>query len=46
MKYLCQVCGAKFPFASDLSSYKALHLQEKKFVNIQNAVENIKQSQS
>ena len=32
MKFLCQVCRAKFPFASDLSSHHALHLQEKKFV--------------
>ena len=44
MKFLCSVCGAKFPFASDLSSHQTLHLQKKKlFVHIQNAVENIKQ---
>ena len=47
MKFLCSVCGAKFPFASDLSSHQALHLQEKNlFVHIQNVVENIKQKQS
>ena len=47
MTFLCQVCGAKFPFASDLSDHQALHLQEKNlFVHIQNADENIKQSQS
>ena len=48
MTFLCQVCRAKFPFASDLSNHQALHLQEKKhlFVHIQNEVENIKQSQS
>ena len=32
MKFLCSVCRAKFPFASDLSSLQALHSQEKKFV--------------
>ena len=32
MKFLCSICGAKFPFASDLSSHQALHSQEKKFV--------------
>ena len=30
MKFLCNVCGEKFPFASDLSSHQALHLQEEK----------------
>ena len=35
MTFLCQVCRAKFPFASDLSNHKALHLQEKNlFVHI------------
>ena len=29
MTFLCQVCGAKFPFASDLSNHQAFHLQEK-----------------
>ena len=47
MTFLCQVCGAQFPFASDLSNHQALHSQEKNlFVHIQNVVENIKQSQS
>ena len=32
MKFLCQLCRAKFPFASDLSSHQALHSQEKQFV--------------
>ena len=32
MKFLCSVCEAKFPFASYLSSYQALHLQGKKIV--------------
>ena len=32
MTFLCQVCGAKFPFASDLSNHQALHSQEKNFV--------------
>ena len=32
MKFLCQVCGAKFPFASDLSAHQAINLDEKKFV--------------
>ena len=46
MTFQCQACGAKFPFASDLSYHQALHLQEKKIVHIQNVVESIKQSQS
>ena len=32
MTFLSQVCGAKFPFASDLSNHQALHSQEKKIV--------------
>ena len=28
MKLLCQVCRAKFPFASDLSAQQAIHLDE------------------
>ena len=35
MTFLCQVCRAKFPFASDLSNHQAMHSQEKKlFVHI------------
>ena len=33
MTFLCQACGAKFPFASDLTYHQALHLQEKNFVS-------------
>ena len=29
MKYLCQVCGQNFPFASDLASHKSIHSEEK-----------------
>ena len=32
MTFLCKICGAKFPFASVLSNYQALHSQEKKIV--------------
>ena len=31
MKYLCQVCGRNFPFASDLASHETIHSEEKKF---------------
>ena len=31
MKYLCQVCGHNFPFASDLASHESIHSEEKKF---------------
>ena len=31
MKYLCQVCGQNFPFASDLASHASIHSTEKKF---------------
>ena len=31
MKYLCQVCGQNFPFASDLASHASIHSAEKKF---------------
>ena len=30
MKYLCQVCGQNFPFASDLASHASIHSAEKK----------------
>ena len=30
--FLCQVCGAKFPFNSDLASHQVLHSEENKFV--------------
>ena len=30
VRLLCNVCGEKYPFASDLSSDQALHLQDKK----------------
>ena len=30
MKYLCQVCGQNFPFASDLASHETIHSEEKK----------------
>ena len=29
MKYLCQVCGQNFPFASDLASHASIHSAEK-----------------
>ena len=29
MKYLCQVCGQNFPFASDLASHASIHSTEK-----------------
>ena len=29
MKYLCQVCGQNFPFASDLASHETVHSEEK-----------------
>ena len=32
MTFLCQVCRAKFPFASNLSNRQALHSQENNFV--------------
>ena len=31
MKYLCQVCGHNFLFASDLASHETIHSEEKKF---------------
>ena len=31
MKYLCQVCGQNFPFASDLASHASIYSAEKKF---------------
>ena len=31
MKYLCQVCGQNFPFASDLATHASIHSAEKKF---------------
>ena len=31
MRYLCQVCGQNFPFASDLASHESIHSEEKKF---------------
>ena len=30
MKYLCQVYGHNFPFASDLASHESIHSEEKK----------------
>ena len=31
MKFLCQVFGQNFPFASDLASHEIIHSEEKKF---------------
>ena len=31
MKFLCQVFGQNFPFASDLASHESIHSEEKKF---------------
>ena len=30
VKFLCNVCGEKYPFASDLTSHQALYSQDKK----------------